>query len=573
MATTLNQYYEGNENKFLIHDDRFIHHTLDHWIFCEDQTGNIIDLKNIDYIKRKCEERFGCDDKDQAKGVDLITADGSFDCSLIENSQEEAVGTLNFSEILTALSILNEGGSFIMKMFTAFESYTVSFVYLLNCAFERVEAFKPITSRRGNSEVYYICIKYRKHSENIAAVLAAMRSRFRNENLMLWPIFDRIPQTFQVQHHECCRYFMDKQIRSIQHNLLLYHSEAGWRRPEARGVPDENSWEIFQKAFFTKYSISPLNNEELLMPAYKSTRIKIGMPPDLPKTLQSENVDRKSPEFFKYMYELRQFVAQFEKTLKRNRNRLTSHEAWCKFTLPNGLTKNIPIDESARSYPLELLDIAHGKPVEACRSSMFVYVTYMYAVPKFAPLGQDPLWRGDPRAVLCNGIIEIHYDEHSAKEQISFAEKQANFFTRLLDCLLKTTVGEGELLEAKLCFVNVPFLTHYSVSFLHYLARFVYKELQISNIQTTFEIHLAGLRSSYRGALEVLKSILMEKEAAEGDCLSQPDVSLHRWIKLEELHADILCYPIIFYNNNLLRNNMFSIMEEGWRARGSNSRH
>ena len=49
---------------------------------------------------------------------------------------------------------------------TIFESETVCLLFLLNCAFESIDIFKPATSKEGNSEIYVICKEYKK-SKNI----------------------------------------------------------------------------------------------------------------------------------------------------------------------------------------------------------------------------------------------------------------------------------------------------------------------------------------------------------------------------------------------------------------------
>lgn len=50
-------------------------------------------------------------------------------------------------------------------MFTLFEHSTVSLLYLLRLSFEEIHAFKPCTSKEGNSEVYIIAIRYKKTEE------------------------------------------------------------------------------------------------------------------------------------------------------------------------------------------------------------------------------------------------------------------------------------------------------------------------------------------------------------------------------------------------------------------------
>ena len=44
---SLNPYYEGNDQEAMVDDDRLIIETLDRWYFGEDNSGNILDTKNI----------------------------------------------------------------------------------------------------------------------------------------------------------------------------------------------------------------------------------------------------------------------------------------------------------------------------------------------------------------------------------------------------------------------------------------------------------------------------------------------------------------------------------------------
>ena len=80
---------------------------------------------------------------------------------------------LHLAEAVTALKMLTEGGNFVLKMFTIFESETVCLLYLLSCAFESVDIFKPATSKEGNSEVYVIC-KGHKKSTWLTSILQSL---------------------------------------------------------------------------------------------------------------------------------------------------------------------------------------------------------------------------------------------------------------------------------------------------------------------------------------------------------------------------------------------------------------
>ena len=94
--------------------------------------------------------------------VDLVTADGSIDCQSDPGRQESIVSPLHECEIIAAMNILPEGGNFVLKMFTVFESETVCLLYLLAVSFRHVDMFKPATSKEGNSEVYVVCKDFDK---------------------------------------------------------------------------------------------------------------------------------------------------------------------------------------------------------------------------------------------------------------------------------------------------------------------------------------------------------------------------------------------------------------------------
>lgn len=50
MATSLNPHYEENARVVTIPDDRFLLCSLDKWKFGEDQTGNIMNLANLESL-------------------------------------------------------------------------------------------------------------------------------------------------------------------------------------------------------------------------------------------------------------------------------------------------------------------------------------------------------------------------------------------------------------------------------------------------------------------------------------------------------------------------------------------
>ena len=57
-----------------------------------------------------------------------------------------------------------------LKGFTFFEHATISLLFLLRTFFREFHAFKPCTSKEGNSEVYFLAIGYRRTEETVQFV-------------------------------------------------------------------------------------------------------------------------------------------------------------------------------------------------------------------------------------------------------------------------------------------------------------------------------------------------------------------------------------------------------------------
>jgi ubiquinone/menaquinone biosynthesis C-methylase UbiE len=57
LATTLNPFYEGNNLQAMINDDRFIDGTQHNWYFGADDTGDIMNVNNLDSLLKACVER------------------------------------------------------------------------------------------------------------------------------------------------------------------------------------------------------------------------------------------------------------------------------------------------------------------------------------------------------------------------------------------------------------------------------------------------------------------------------------------------------------------------------------
>lgn len=213
IGTTLNPHYEGNSLGFMINDDRFILGCLDNWEFGVDNTGDLMNINNLNKLKERCK---GMGD------IHLVTADGSIDCQGEPARQESIVSRLLESEIYTALSILSEGGNFVIKMFTMFESETVCMMYLLDLCFNKIEVFKPATSKEGNSEVYVVCLDF-KRSDWVNKYLEETKGIFGKwpEDKNLFAKSD-VPEDFIQEVKKSSDLFLQLQENVIENNLHYF---------------------------------------------------------------------------------------------------------------------------------------------------------------------------------------------------------------------------------------------------------------------------------------------------------------------------------------------------------------
>ncbi|KAF3424604.1 hypothetical protein E2986_09174 [Frieseomelitta varia] len=213
LAMTLNPYYEGNLASVMVDDDRFIRHTLKHWCFGEDNTGNLMNLRNLNELTKLSEPH--CD-------IFLITADGSIDCTDVPAEQESVLIHLHFCETVTALQLLATGGSFVLKIFTIFECNTVCLMYLLSCCFNHINVTKPATSKEGNSETYVVCMNF-KGPTFISSYLGKLKEHY--EYGPKRAIFSKhdIPRIFIEKVIGCSEFFKSQQCLVIANNIITFN--------------------------------------------------------------------------------------------------------------------------------------------------------------------------------------------------------------------------------------------------------------------------------------------------------------------------------------------------------------
>jgi len=111
-----------------------------------DKTGDLFSAENLN-----------CCIKKYKNSMDIITADGGFDFSIDYNKQEIMAIRLIFTQIVYAMHMQKQGGTFIIKIFDSFTKATIDIIYLLSCMYETVTVNKPKSSRMANSEKYLVC--------------------------------------------------------------------------------------------------------------------------------------------------------------------------------------------------------------------------------------------------------------------------------------------------------------------------------------------------------------------------------------------------------------------------------
>ncbi|XP_011181564.2 cap-specific mRNA (nucleoside-2'-O-)-methyltransferase 2 isoform X2 [Zeugodacus cucurbitae] len=505
LSTTLNPYYEGNPTSGMISDDRFMFHTFDNWLMHDDFTGNIINRSHIEQMQEHCKKRL-------EDNVQLITADGSIDCVDAPDCQEEVVATLHFAEITAALSILAEGGCFVVKMFTMFESTNVCKLFLLNCIFEEVHVFKPATSKRGNSEVYIICIGYRKHTENLPEILQLMKENVECANI--FPLFPKsyLPNDFLLQHEICARLFMNFQIEAIESNIQTYEV-----KPTRRQVIYKQHFRTeTANEFYARYKVCGIAEQDKVLYEHQTTEENCKSAPFC-RGSYTEREMAKETTMEERIFALHRTINNLEKILDFNCNIEFQEE----------------YNTSQTSTPE--LHIYKGAPFTELHSSIFAHPYVMQLHQKLKEvLSRDPCYMMKPKCIAEQDEIQLNNLNMNG-----YSLLPREFFIQLLD-----TIYEKQ--SRKIVLSNVLFLTHLSVSVLYSLALYIFGHLTIYT-EPNFQIELFAKCDKYTqqqmSTLKMIRNLLAEDSNAL--CI----------MPIGKLHRNKFANTLMDYNNQLLMKN------------------
>ncbi|XP_025833984.1 cap-specific mRNA (nucleoside-2'-O-)-methyltransferase 2 [Agrilus planipennis] len=402
---TLNPFHEGLSISEMIPDDRLIRYTPQNWKFGLDSTGDITQYYNYLSLVKEME----------GQKIGLVTADGSIDCMFKPEEQESIVHFIHYCEIITALSVLSEGGNFVIKMFTMFEQPTISLVYLLNCSFREVTVYKPCTSKHGNSEVYILC-RFYNGKEHLKDLWSSLKEAYQNPNdfndlaLFTW---DDMGPDYLHQIRQLCQYFMDMQVRTINDNLNNFGKNHRCTRTNRIKY-------LVADYFLSNFGVVKLENDRKII----------------------------HPSFFEQVTQEKRFCFH---------NRFWRYKPEWKFSENYHSLSNLHLETERR----DLLNIDVGKAV-----TKVLYSPY-YSCNLFPEFNFE-MFRKKSTGDLYNLCKRsIHYDTVIISMlELSNSENNVTFQRNLFE----TITSKLDYVNKCLMFVQVPFVTNFVVSLLFILS-------------------------------------------------------------------------------------------------------
>ncbi|KAF1743801.1 hypothetical protein MXB_3988 [Myxobolus squamalis] len=200
----------------MISDDILINSCPLNWYFGQDYSGNVLTKCNISSFIHYFSNL----------NANLVTADGSIDCSNDPTFQEKSTFELIKSETLIALGILEEHGTFILKFFTTFNPNTHHLLFFICKHFKKVNVYKPACSGHGNNEKYLICFDCLDSKVNRRAYIEEIArdcDHISKDCLEILHGSVDIPSTFFIKKiYKLSKYYSNMQINCIERNLELF---------------------------------------------------------------------------------------------------------------------------------------------------------------------------------------------------------------------------------------------------------------------------------------------------------------------------------------------------------------
>lgn len=211
------------------------------WIMNNNMDGDTTNIHNIKKINELVFKTLG-------RRPTLYTADGSIDIHENFNQQEMLNAKLILGEIVCAFETLTKGGDCVIKVFTLFESFTISLITLFAASFEKVSIVKPTASRDANSEVYLVGINFiSNHHVNQLLENALVQTDFSNSEIKpIIPLTEELMDEFFF----IVKSITDRQTRVIE-QVYDYHLN--------NTMPDVAEKQFAANLWLSMHKIYPLN--------------------------------------------------------------------------------------------------------------------------------------------------------------------------------------------------------------------------------------------------------------------------------------------------------------------------
>ena len=334
-ATTLNPFYEKVDETFSVLDHRFIKCPIlfNNWFFSDSNTGDILDKEYDNCFQNFLSKHY---EKQDSEIFDLVTGDGGFSCIGCEDRQEELTFQLIFKEVMIGIKFLKNNGTLVIKFFTFFNCETISLLYLICNCFEQVTVYKPVASKRGNSEVYLVCINFNR---NEFEILNSSVQNINSEEFILCR--NLIPEEFISNLFSMTQQLATRQSNHIQNNIDRFQNHFNIK------TLDKEKQRLF-KLFTLKFNLFPIPINDQL------------------------TIVHDDPRYYSDDYSYQKLLNNFEKKQDYNEfvEKLCSKLAK-KFV---SKTKNENCLTSLKTSTYKIcVKFVHGKPYRTLNNSMFCH--------------------------------------------------------------------------------------------------------------------------------------------------------------------------------------------------------
>ena len=189
----------------------------------KDGTGDLYKLENILYFIQSCGKQ----------SCSFVTADGGFDYTK-DFEQELSSYKLFYSEIMIALHIQSNGGTFICKLFDLFWYSSLQLIYILYLSYETISFIKPSTSRQSNSEKYIVCRGFKGYNKTISNLMCM----YFTKDFLPIDLPEQFISMIDIYHKQ----FITHQINRIDHTLQLIKQRRNLDKPTKQQIQLAISW-------------------------------------------------------------------------------------------------------------------------------------------------------------------------------------------------------------------------------------------------------------------------------------------------------------------------------------------